>query len=83
MIGENNMMSYFETIFSEFGLPGLIGIALGLWLFGSQVRGAQGNVFGVTPWHPLHAALVGGFVFGFGIWFVIGFFLGFQAVQAG
>ena len=70
----------FKWIFLNYGLPGLIGMGLGYWLLGTQVK-SDGNVLGQSPWHPGIAAGVGGVVFGFAIWMLIAFILGSSGVS--
>ena len=65
-----------QTVITQFGIPGLIGMALGYWLLGTGVRANNKNIFGDTPWSQFGAAVTGGVVIGFAIWFLIGFILG-------
>lgn len=71
---EKNMYP-FQWILINFGIPGFIGMILGIWLFSNNVR-ENGNILGQTPWHPFAGAIGGGVVFGFAIWFIFGLCLG-------
>jgi len=71
-------MTIFNHIFLQLGIPAVIGMVLGVWLFASDVRGNGRNIFGMTPWNPIQSALLGGVVFGGIIWFLIGVLVGLQ-----
>ena len=66
-------------IFLNFGVPGLIGAALGWWLLGPNFKDGK-NVLGQDPLSPLVAAMVGGAVIGTAICFLIGVILGYQGM---
>jgi hypothetical protein len=60
-----------SVIFKEFGIPGLLGMGLGYWLFATSVRGSKGNILGQEPWEAHWALPAGGVAFGWAFWAVI------------
>lgn len=64
-------MPLLQFVFNQLGVPGLVGMGLGLWLFSSATGPNGRNIFDQQPWHPMAAAAVGGFVFGIAGWFLI------------
>ena len=68
-------MPILQKIILEFGLPGLLGMGLGLWLFGTAVKGSN-NILDQAPWNPIASAVVGGIVFGIAFYFILGLCLG-------
>jgi hypothetical protein len=55
-------------ILKEYGVPGAIGMGLGYWLLGTNVRSGRGNLLGQPPWAEHWAILVGGVAFGWAFW---------------